>query len=64
MLRLIADEDLSMANQTSVFQILINVAQDQSYIEECVELNVARRLFDWLMKNVKQDVSANTGSSA
>ena len=53
-----------MANQTSVFQILINVAQDQSYIEECVELNVARRLFDWLMKNVKQDVSANTGSSA
>ena len=64
MLRLIADEELSMANQTSVFQILINVAQDQSYIEECVELNVARRLFDWLMKNVKQDVSANTGSSA
>lgn len=48
-----------------MLQILINLAQDKAFIEECIALNVGRRIFDWLMKNVKQDTSGeNAGSSA
>ena len=53
MLKLIANEDLPLILASSVFQILVNVAQDQSFITECIELNVGRRVFDFLMKNVK-----------
>ena len=55
MLRLIADEELSNTDKTSVFQIVINLLQDQVHIEECIKLSVDRRVFDFLMKNVKQD---------
>ena len=64
MLRLIADETLKAAEQTSVFTILTNVVQDSKFIEECVELNASRRVFDFLMRNVRQDMSDQTGSQA
>ena len=64
MLRLVGDEDLSLPQKTMAFQILINVAQDQTYIEECISLNAARRILDFLMANVRQDTQDQTGSSA
>ena len=63
MLRLIADEDLSAQSKTIAFNILINVVQEKGYIQECIDLNVGRRVFDFLMKNVKQDMS-EVGSAA
>jgi hypothetical protein len=53
MLRLLASEGITTSQQRSVFQILINVVQDQVFVEECISLNAARRVFDFLMTNVK-----------
>ena len=39
--------------RTSVFQILINLVQDKAFADECIELNVSRRVFDFLMANVQ-----------
>lgn len=47
-----------------MFQILINLVQDKVFIEECVALNAARKVFDFLMTNVKQDKKGLTGSNA
>ena len=55
LLRVIADEALPVPQQISVFKILINVVQDKTFIEECITLNSSRRVFDYLMKNVKPD---------
>ena len=63
MLRLVADDSLDTTMKTSVFNILINVAQDKAFVDECIELNASRRIFDFLMQNVKQDMD-QTGSQA
>ena len=46
-----------------MFQILINLVQDKVFVEECVKLNAARKVLDFLLANVKQDVG-ETGSNA
>jgi len=55
LLRLVIDPDIKQAEKTSVFQVLINLVQDKFFIEECVSLGAARKVFDFLMANVKQD---------
>ena len=52
-----------MADKTSVFQVLINLTQDKVFVEECIKLGAGRKVFDFLMANVKQD-SKETGSDA
>ena len=64
MLRLVDFEELIDAHKTSVFQILINLLQDQANIWECIKLNIDRRIFDFLMKNVKQDGKQDEKSAA
>ena len=56
-LRLLGEDDVDAEVANAAFSILINLAQEQSYIEECIQLNVARRVFDFLMKNVRPDQS-------
>ena len=56
-LRLMGEDDVDAEVANAAFSILINLAQEQSYIEECIQLNVARRVFDFLMKNVRPDQS-------
>ena len=63
LLRLVIDPELQLADKTSVFQILINLVQDKVFVEECVELQAARKSFDFLMVNVKQ-INADKGSDA
>ena len=46
-----------------MFKILINLVLDKVYVEECVTLEAARKVFDFLMNNVKQDTK-ETGSDA
>ena len=40
------------------------MTQDKQYVNECVELNCATRVFEFLKKNVKQDIPAEGGSKA
>ena len=56
LLRLVIEPEMKQPEKTSVFQILINVVQDKVFAEECVKLNAARKVFDFLMNNVKQDI--------
>ena len=63
MLRLLGEEDLTPSQQTSVFQILINIVQDQFFVDECIHLNVARRVFDFLMRNVKPTTDQATSAA-
>jgi hypothetical protein len=43
--------------------VLINLVQDKAFIEQCIEHGAVRRVFDFLMHNVKQDTEDATGSS-
>ena len=53
LLRLVIEPEMKTAEKTSVFQILINLVQDKVFIEECVEFGSSRKVFDFLMNNVK-----------
>ena len=58
LIRLVIEPDEKNADKnykTSVFQVLINLVQDKAFIEECIALGAARKIFDFLMHNVKQD---------
>lgn len=63
LLRLVIEPEMTQTEKTSVFQILINIVQDKVFAAECVSLNAARKVFDFLLNNVKQDIS-ETGSNA
>ena len=63
LLRLVIEPEMKQPEKTSVFQILINIVQDKVFAEECVKLNAARKVFDFLMNNVKQDIQ-ETGTDA
>jgi len=54
---LVVDADAAK-HQVSVFQILINLAQDKAYVEKCCTLNAARKVFEFLMKNVTEHTGA------
>ena len=62
LLNMIVDPKITVKEQTTVFQILINMVQDKVYIKQCVDVGAARRVFDFLMNNVKQDAK-DVGSS-
>ena len=55
-LRLVIDPEVTLDVKAACFKVLINMASDASYVDECVELNAARKVFDFLMNNVKQDL--------
>ena len=38
------------------------MVQDKDYVSQCCEVGAARRVFDFLMNNVKQDTQDVTGS--
>ena len=56
LLRLVIEPEMTQAEKTSVFQILINIVQDKVFAAECVSLSASRKVFDFLMNNVKQDI--------
>lgn len=56
-LRLVIDPDVTLDIKAACFKVLINMASDAHYVDECIELNAARKVFDFLMNNVKQDLS-------
>lgn len=62
-LRLLGEDDCDSKHSSDAFSALTNLAQDQVFIAEMIELNASRRIFDFLMKNVKPDQSQN-GSAA
>lgn len=53
-LECVSDEQTS----AKLFQCLINFAIDKPFIQQCVELNAARRVFEFLMHNVKPSSSS------
>lgn len=54
LLRLVHQEECTQ----NVFKCLINLSQDEVFAKELSELNASRRVFDFLVDNVKPDMSA------
>ena len=52
MLRLLGEDDNPAEISASIINILINLAEDKAFIQELIGINVARRIFDFLMRNV------------
>jgi len=58
LLRLTADCINDEVAVAKVFQCLINFSLDKSWIERLIELNVSRRVFEYLMHSVKPSSSS------
>lgn len=66
LLRLILDQEASTGEHNLSLQLLTNLCQDKPFVLQAVSLNVARRIFEFLMRNVTKDTgkSESAGSQA
>jgi hypothetical protein len=45
-------------------QLLTNLSQDKAFVLQAIELNAARRIFEFLMRNVTQKTKEEASSGS